>query len=324
MGIKEQIKFSEKENSSKNLTEQIFEIILEYSHINIFNIKVSFEDLSIKEQIKKHLEKIAAFIDKNHTIKIVLPAFPFKSPNQEKTLGFLPDLGEYLGIKRLENICKKIETIYPPGGKVVICSDGRVFSDLFQVREENVTAYYKELASIIERENLTRIETFNIDYVFSDLSYDEMRHQLTNNYGEPLSTIKNNIKTLDAEAKIFTGLFRFVYEDMVVLNRKLNNTQRRKQSKDKTFKIVQRSHAWSNLIATYFPESIRISIHPQDLSTGKIGIQLVKCNYGWGTPWHNVVLLNEEGYSLVKHREAKKLRAKLMVTNKGFLCYSII
>lgn len=55
-------------------------------------------------------------IQKGKTIHVVLPAFPFKSPNRvDKVLGSFPDLGEKLALARLEGLCLAIEGIYSGG-----------------------------------------------------------------------------------------------------------------------------------------------------------------------------------------------------------------
>ncbi|WP_106794864.1 isocyanide synthase family protein [Aquimarina sp. Aq78] len=311
-----------KEQSS--LAKKIFNVIMNYSHLKVFDIEIIFDDPDVDVAVRNHLKKINSFIHKNEPIRLILPAFPAKSPNREKTLGIKPDLGEFLGLKRLNKICTQIQQIYTPGAKVVICSDGRVFSDIVQVNDDDVTTYSEALNDMIKRENINYLETFNLDNVFPELSYDEMRYELSNNYGESIEEVKYNVKNQESEKNLFNGLHKFVYEDMSVLNRELSKNQLKKQSKEIAYQVIQRSHSWSDLVAKFFPECIRISIHPQKLNTGKIGIQLVKCNHNWGTPWHNVVLLDEEGYKLVKNKEAKEMGAELISSQKGYSFYSMV
>ena len=59
---------------------------------------------------------------------MVLPAFPFISPNRrDKTLGSLPDLGEGLALMHLNGLCESIAEVYEQGASVVIASDGLVY-----------------------------------------------------------------------------------------------------------------------------------------------------------------------------------------------------
>ncbi len=76
--------------------------------------------------------------------------------------------------------------------------------------------------------------------------------------------------------------------------------------------MIQRSNAWSNLIARRFPDALRLSIHPQPRVSEKIGVSLVRCANPWATPWHSVVLVDRDGYRLVKRSEAEQQDAVLV------------
>jgi hypothetical protein len=68
---------------------------------------------------------------KGEKIPMVLPAFPFKSPNsQAKVLGVLPDKAEEVALQCLDGLCKNIERIYAPGAELYIVSDGIVYSGM--------------------------------------------------------------------------------------------------------------------------------------------------------------------------------------------------
>lgn len=68
-------------------------------------------------------------VKKQEAVRMILPAFPFKSPNaRDKVLGVLPDLGEELGLYHLNGLCENIGRVYGPGADVYISSDGLVYS----------------------------------------------------------------------------------------------------------------------------------------------------------------------------------------------------
>jgi pyoverdine/dityrosine biosynthesis protein Dit1 len=68
-------------------------------------------------------------VERGESIKMLLPGFPFKSPNNRtKVLGPLPDLGEELALKRLDSIAAAIDAVYPPGAEIHITSDGLVYN----------------------------------------------------------------------------------------------------------------------------------------------------------------------------------------------------
>lgn len=80
----------------------------------------------------KFMPMVEAFVSKCEPVLMVLPAFPFKSPNRKaKTLGALPDLGEEYALMHLNGLCESIEEIYEHGANVVIASDGLVYNGKF-------------------------------------------------------------------------------------------------------------------------------------------------------------------------------------------------
>ncbi len=84
-------------------------------------------------ELAVHHAKLLPAVAARRPLELILPAFPAKSSNRAKTLGDLPDLGEQLGLARLQELCDEIRAVYAPGASVTICSDGRVFSDLVGV-----------------------------------------------------------------------------------------------------------------------------------------------------------------------------------------------
>lgn len=68
-------------------------------------------------------------IKKGTAVKLVLPAFPFKSPNRhDKVLGALPDLGEEIALAKLQSLCDNIRDVYEHGADCYIVSDGLVYN----------------------------------------------------------------------------------------------------------------------------------------------------------------------------------------------------
>lgn len=86
------------------------------------------EDRSDEGAIK-FLSMIYRAVKVNGPVRMVLPAFPFKSPNSEvKVLGTLPDKAEDLALAHLNGMCAAIEEMYAPGARLVIVSDGLVYN----------------------------------------------------------------------------------------------------------------------------------------------------------------------------------------------------
>jgi len=75
------------------------------------------------------LPAILGQIQKDAPIRMVLPAFPFKSPNRKgKVLGALPDLGEEIALASLQGFCNGIGQVYQHGAEITIASDGLVYN----------------------------------------------------------------------------------------------------------------------------------------------------------------------------------------------------
>ncbi len=78
---------------------------------------------------KKFLVQVEQFVAKNEAVCMVLPAFPFKSPNKKtKVLGDLPDKGEEVALQHLDGLCKAIKDVYSGGANVFIVSDGLMYN----------------------------------------------------------------------------------------------------------------------------------------------------------------------------------------------------
>jgi L-tyrosine isonitrile synthase len=95
------------------------------------------------------------FIERGLPIYFCLPAFPFKSNNSHKVLGILPDKGEILAFEALNSFLSTVNSAYKPGAILSVVSDGRVFSDLFKISDENVSLYSEDLKGQYSSSNIT-------------------------------------------------------------------------------------------------------------------------------------------------------------------------
>ena len=81
------------------------------------------------EGTPKFLQVIGKYVKAQETIKMCMPAFPFKSANKVfKVLGLLPDKAEEVSLARLNTMCTEIGNIYKPGARLLIISDGLVYN----------------------------------------------------------------------------------------------------------------------------------------------------------------------------------------------------
>jgi pyoverdine/dityrosine biosynthesis protein Dit1/AcrR family transcriptional regulator len=325
--IKELTAFSElilteKPEAPGEAAKQILKVLFNHR-------KISYPDQGCAETgcekcLEKHLAKINYFISLDQPIHFILPAFPAKSPNQRKVLGELPDLGEETALITLENMCREITDVYPPGAKVTICSDGRIFADLVGVPDEKVTRYADALKEMIELLKLKNIDFVNLEDLQPGQNFDEARDLVMANYAEPFEILPGKVKTNDEFRQLFNGIHRFISEDRMFLETEKSKTKVKEESKIIALKVIQHSNAWTRFLVSYFPESVRLSIHPYSSHADKIGIRLTKATDDWLTPWHGVMVLTEAGYLLMKKEEAEKQGAKLVFKDQQPYYYKLI
>jgi pyoverdine/dityrosine biosynthesis protein Dit1 len=159
------------------------------------------ENIPLLMRIKEKLEAQEELI-------FILPAFPAKSPSREKTIGELPDLGEVLALKNLQSFCNRIDLLHPHGTKVVICSDGRVFSDVVKVSDESIDRYNDGIITIIEEYKLNSLSVFTMDELYPDKTPDELREILLEFYAMELSQVRAMVIENMSYRSLFNGIHR--------------------------------------------------------------------------------------------------------------------
>lgn len=273
------------------------------------------------ECVRHQLIKLERLILEDKKITFILPAFPAKSPNNNKTFGILPDKGEYLALHLLNRLCNSIKQFYLHGAEIVICSDGRVFNDLVKVADVNVDAYSNALRNIISDNLLTNIKLFGLDDYYEHTSFEKKRLLLIEEFSESVEATKSKIKNDPQAQQQFNGIHRFIFEDNVSTFSFISRNKIRSISKNIAYQVIQRSNAWSALLKTAFPAAIRLSIHPQMCGSDKIGVMLLKSSDKWATPWHRVVIYDGRNYSLIKKANAEQLGATPIFIRDQFSHY---
>lgn len=171
--------------------------------------------------------RVRRAVDAKIPVPLVLPAFPWKSVNKkEKVLGAVPDLGEVLGLGRLNGLCEDIERIYPPGAKVTITSDGLVYNDLLGISDEEVYGYGSALRRIPEEhgyKNLDFIRIMNL-LGMSDQAYmskeeylakvGKARDLLVSKYLDPTFVAEEAIEEDMDITLTYRGYMKFLIKDL--------------------------------------------------------------------------------------------------------------
>lgn len=262
-----------------------------------------------------HLAKAQAFIEQNLPIHFILPAFPAKSPNLSKVLGPLPDLGECLSLRRLNGWCAKIAEVYPPGARITICSDGRVFTDCVGVSDDDVSRYGNRIKAMLAANDCSYIDVFNLEDHFQEGDFGAIRRKLIDEHGRSIEDLKESVKSDPNEKNLFNGIHRFMYIDMKARRPDMSNTRLREETKELAYQVIIHSNAWSGLVETLFPAALRLSIHPQHPHARKIGIALMDCDDIWRTPWHGAVLDDGSTYRLMSREDIEKMPVDVVYDN---------
>ncbi|HWM36781.1 MAG TPA: isocyanide synthase family protein [Streptomyces sp.] len=258
-------------------------------------------------------EVIEAFVRAGRPVRLVLPAFPGKSPNRAKVLGTLPDMAEELALGFLDSLTGRIRQIYPPGAEIVICSDGRVFSDAVRIPDDDITAYHRELRTMIAALPHRAVSLFTLDEVpeFAGLSHDDMRTVLTERHAVPLEQLRSRVQQGE-ELPLYRAITRFLFEDGNTPEYRGSRAALQRDARIRAYVVIQRSKAWGEFLAGQFPGSVRLSIHPQPCSAAKLGIHLGKSTGTWLTPWHGVAVDIGGRLVLMKRAEAEGLNCDLV------------
>ncbi len=234
-------------------------------------------------------------------------------------------MAEKLALQFLNQLCDRIRAIYAPGAQIVLCSDGRVFSDIVGMCETDVTDYQLELDKMIDELCLMNISTFNLDELCDGKYFTQMRNKLMENFGVSQELLREKVlrgsKPLshpeDKEVhRMYCGITRFLVEDSTFPGQTKSRSAIQKECKAKAYEVIRRSNAWSELISQRFPEAVRLSIHPQTCGSKKLGIRLVGTD-SWMTPWHGVAVKTNEDFILLKRTEAEALGAQLVFSASG-------
>jgi L-tyrosine isonitrile synthase len=273
-------------------------------------------DHDIEYCFAPQLTQIGAFVHLGAPLLLTLPSFPCKSPNPAKVLGHLPDYGELLALRSLQQLGEQIAGIYSPGAKIIICSDGHVFADVVRVSDDHVSEYISALREMINGEGLDRLTIYSLDDAYGDLGWDEKRRRLVAEHSQPLEALRAEVKSDDRTLALYRGITRFMVEDAAVSEFTGTKSALLRDSRQRAYRVIQRSRAWGSLIDQRIERSVRLSIHPQACGTAKFGIRLLAISDSWMTPWHSVAVKYGRRVVLMKRQAADQVGRLVVVDGR--------
>lgn len=268
-------------------------------------------------------KEILLKIQNLESLVFILPAFPAKSPGPHKTSGDLPDFGEVLSLMRLNDFCANVSSIYEPGARIVICSDGRAFGDLVHVSDETIDRYNDGINQIINEFNLSHLDVFTMEDLYPDMSAEELRDLLLKKFSRSLEELRTLIIEDENYQALFNGIHRFLKEDDQALFTELSKNQLSKKSKARTYELIRRSDSWGEMLREHFKNALRFSIHPYPVGHPKFGIKLVPSSSRWATPWHNVTVKVGDSYELMHLEDARKQGAVQKLFEEKYVYFDV-
>ncbi|KAL4145591.1 hypothetical protein PRNP1_013258 [Phytophthora ramorum] len=245
---------------------------------------------------KHNMHKIVMrLIEQRAPITLVLPSFPFKSPNSiDKVLGKLPDRAEELSMERLERFCCEVEEAYPPGCKMVIFSDGRVFNDLLGVSLSDLRAFEDELVEMVKRAGHTHIYFDSMDNYVKNV--EDPIPEILERFNVLHMDFNARIKTEPAIRNTYCSFCKFLERDLASQWVGMSRTAMKRSCGKIAKQMMHRNVGFSALVDDSYPDALRISIHQYNNAGPKFGIHLIPQKSGKPrTPWHSVICEDIDG-----------------------------
>ncbi|PYH87524.1 hypothetical protein BO71DRAFT_424302 [Aspergillus ellipticus CBS 707.79] len=250
-------------------------------------------------------------------VQLILPAFPFKSPNRKhKTLGALPDKGEELALAHLNGLCAAITDIYEPGAILTIASDGLVYSDLLGVSDAEVYAYGEALRRLVHTQgckNIQFVRLRNLLHWHEDTPLDATTYErLANDFRQRLIDtftpldydVASSIKTDGDVCATYRGYIKFLAKDLehTFVEGERSKKSHKQHISDIAKAMIGRGKAFAEAIQKTFPQHVRLSIHPSCGST-KLPIHVLPQARNLITPWHSAPCFTVDGRMEYSMRE---------------------
>lgn len=279
------------------------------------------------EVLKSRFEHIA---EKKLPIQIILPAFPFKDQNPFRTnvSANHVDLGEILTLILMHSLALALFQVYPFGVEWIIISDGIAYSDIFGIPKNQAAEYQSHLKMF--RNHLNIQKTVHIIDLMQLV-------QKADGFDELFSYLKIQLRTIDNEgvlkekiAILARGmrwnlntkeyLEKISREELWNAIHQTDNKEKRRSSHlTKIYEVIGEtakkaavdylafnlSMKYLDLLAKFFPHSLRATVHPK---YGQIPLPRIGEVYPWnGVP---LVIGDEQNIREIKVLELYKINTK--------------
>ncbi|PYH85785.1 putative pyoverdine/dityrosine biosynthesis protein [Aspergillus uvarum CBS 121591] len=258
----------------------------------------------------KFLSLIYTRVRAGKSVSLILPAFPFKSPNQkDKVLGTLPDKGEDLALAHLNGLCAAIADIYEPGARLTIASDGLVYNDLLGVPDAEVYTYGEALRKMVQTQGYRHLQFirlrdlvhWKIDTPLDATTYEKLagafRQRLIDNFTPLDYDCVESIKADEDVCTTYRGYIRFLTKDLehtFVEGGEVSKKSHKQKLEGIAKQMIARGKAFAEAIKKNYPDHVRLSIHPS-CGSAKISVQVLPLARHCVTPWHSTPCFTLDG-----------------------------
>ncbi|KAF3040587.1 hypothetical protein E8E11_005764 [Didymella keratinophila] len=293
---------------------------------------LSYERTGTWDGFETFLPIVLGQVTRGESIKMLLPGFPFKSPNsRDKVLSNLPDLGEELALKHLNGLCENIKAVYEHGAEVHITSDGLVYNDLLGVPTEDVWNFGEAVRQITVENDLHHLSflrlwdllgtpgTWSKEHYLANAS--NIRQELLARFGDPQFEADVANKSTSDMQMTHTKYLEFLKSDLLLSKKWLaQSPEEQAVTISETAKAMMgRWKAFSAALAAHPTEYVRLSIHDSG-GKDKLSMALIpqKQRGALGaTPWHSVVVAELDGSYRSVQRHTVDLEKYELVHKNG-------
>ncbi|KAJ5980923.1 hypothetical protein N7481_008221 [Penicillium waksmanii] len=262
-------------------------------------------------------------VKQREPIRMILPAFPFKSPNvRDKVLGTMPDFGEELALSHLNGLCDNIGKVYEPGADVYISSDGLVYNDILGVPDETVWDYGETLRHMAVEKGLHHVKFIRLFELLEHPWFKSetpeaakayylahascLRRELMFVFGDPLFDPDEAIKTDNDTCLTYRGYIKFLTKDLAHQDSTVHLSKRARQAQVSQIarQMIVRGKMFAAAIKANRKDYVRLSIH-ESAGERKLSVSLIpqlRGSLGY-TPWHASVAVGLDGSYRTVHAE---------------------
>ncbi|KAJ8182030.1 hypothetical protein LV163_004568 [Aspergillus fumigatus] len=260
-------------------------------------------------------------VKKREAVRMILPAFPFKSPNaRDKVLGVMPDLGEELALYHLNGLCENIGRVYEP--------------DILGVPDETVWEYGEALRRMAVEKELHHVKFIRLfellEHPWIPLTSAE---QAKSYYLAHAQCLRRELmyrfedRSFDADAAIrsdndtcltYRGYIKFLTKDLApqMDTQYTSKKARAAHIAQIARSMIVRGKMFAAAIKANRADYVRLSIHESN-GARKLSISLVPQVRGvlGYTPWHSSIAVDADGTLRAVHAEDVRETHELVYKN---------